>query len=71
MRLNARRVSNERSHTTILLGMEDITDRRILEREKDVFVRERINYCNKRICFLRNCSTAFPIVYKSSRASSC
>lgn len=42
MLLNARKVFYEGgSHTTILLGMEDVTDRRILEREKDALLREK------------------------------
>jgi two-component sensor histidine kinase/PAS domain-containing protein len=42
MLLNARKVFYEGgSHTTILLGMEDVTDRRILEREKDELLREK------------------------------
>jgi two-component sensor histidine kinase len=42
MRLNARQVFYEGgSHATILLGMEDITDRRMLEREKDDLLREK------------------------------
>ena len=69
MRLNARQVFYEGgSHATILLSMEDVTDRRNLEREKDVLLREKINYYKKRMCCLRNCSTAFPIVCKSSPA---
>src|SRR5271155_2062731 len=40
--LNARQVFYEGgAGTTILLGMEDITDRRILEREKDGLLREK------------------------------
>ena len=36
MRLNARQVFYQGgSHATILLSIEDVTDRRILEREKD------------------------------------
>jgi two-component sensor histidine kinase len=42
MHLNARRVFYEGgAGTTILLGMEDITERRILEREKDGLLREK------------------------------
>jgi chemotaxis protein methyltransferase CheR len=42
MRLNARQVFYEGgAGTTILLGMEDITERRILEREKDGLLREK------------------------------
>jgi len=42
MRLNARQVFYEGgSHATILLDMEDITDRRMLEREKDDLLREK------------------------------
>jgi chemotaxis protein methyltransferase CheR len=41
MRLNARQVFYaDGANTTILLGMEDITDRRILEREKDALLRQ-------------------------------
>src|SRR6266567_480872 len=42
MCLNARQVFYEGStNTTILLGMEDITDRRNLEREKDELLRQK------------------------------
>jgi chemotaxis protein methyltransferase CheR len=42
MLLNARKVFYERgSHTTILLGIEDITAARTLEREKDVLSRQK------------------------------
>src|ERR1700726_2252212 len=42
MCLNARQVFYEgSSNTTILLGMEDITDRRNLEREKDELLRQK------------------------------
>jgi two-component sensor histidine kinase len=42
MRLNARKVFYEDgANTTILLGMEDITERRILEREKDELLRQK------------------------------
>lgn len=42
MCLNARQVFHEGgANTTILLGMEDITDRRILEREKDELLRQK------------------------------
>ena len=42
MHLNARQVFHEGgAGTTILLGMEDITERRILEREKDALLREK------------------------------
>jgi len=42
MRLNARRVFYEGgAGTTILLGMEDITDRLVLEREKDELLRQK------------------------------
>jgi two-component sensor histidine kinase len=42
MRLNARQVFYaDGANTTILLGMEDITERRILEREKDELLREK------------------------------
>src|SRR6202163_208154 len=42
MHLNARQVFHEGgAGTTILLGMEDITERRILEREKDGLLREK------------------------------
>ena len=70
MRLNARQVFYKGgSHATILLGIEDVTDRRILEREKDDLLREKENFCEKRMCYSRNCSTAFPIACKSSLAS--
>jgi two-component sensor histidine kinase len=42
MCLNARQVfSEEGANTTILLGMEDITARRILEREKDELLKQK------------------------------
>ena len=42
MRLNARQVFYEGgADTTILLGMEDITERRILEREKEELLRQK------------------------------
>jgi two-component sensor histidine kinase len=42
MLLNARKVFYERgSHTTILLGIEDVTAQRILEREKDELLRQK------------------------------
>ncbi len=42
MRLNARQVFYEGgSHATILLGIEDVTDRRMLERDKDDLLREK------------------------------
>src|SRR5580658_10724066 len=42
MRVNARQVFHEGgAGKTILLGMEDITERRILEREKDELLREK------------------------------
>jgi chemotaxis protein methyltransferase CheR len=41
MLLNARKVFYEKgSHTTILLGIEDITAQRVLEREKDELLRQ-------------------------------
>jgi chemotaxis protein methyltransferase CheR len=41
MRLNARQVFYEGgSHTTILLGIEDVTAERVLEREKDALLRQ-------------------------------
>jgi len=40
MLLNARKVFHEgNSHTTILLGIEDVTDRRALEREREELVQ--------------------------------
>jgi len=42
MCLNARQVFYERgADTTILLGMEDVTERRVLEREKDELLRQK------------------------------
>ncbi len=42
MLLNARKVFYEKgSHSTILLGIEDITEKRILENEKDDLIREK------------------------------
>jgi hypothetical protein len=40
--LNARKVFYEgNSHTTLLLGIEDVTARRALEREKDELLRQK------------------------------
>lgn len=42
MLLNARKVFYEKgSHSTILLGIEDITEKRILENEKDDLIRQK------------------------------
>src|SRR6204780_1341799 len=42
MLLNARKIFYERgSHTTILLGIEDVTAQRVLEREKDELLRQK------------------------------
>src|SRR6476620_3816926 len=42
MRLNARQVFYEGgADTTILLGMEDVTERRVLERDKDELLRQK------------------------------
>jgi nitrogen-specific signal transduction histidine kinase len=42
MLLNARKVFYEKgSHSTILLGIEDVTDKRILENEKDDLIRQK------------------------------
>ncbi len=42
MLLNARKVFYEgNSHTTILLGIEDVTERRALEREREVMLRKQ------------------------------
>src|SRR5580658_9732970 len=42
MRLNARQVVYERgAGTTILLGIEDVTERHVLEREKDELLRQK------------------------------
>jgi chemotaxis protein methyltransferase CheR len=42
MCLNARKVFYEEgSHTTILLGIEDVTRQRVLEREKDDLLRQK------------------------------
>ena len=42
MLLNARKVFYEKgSHSTILLGIEDVTDKRILENEKDELIRQK------------------------------
>jgi two-component sensor histidine kinase len=42
MCLNARQVFYEKgAHTTILLGIEDVTERRILEREKDELLQQK------------------------------
>ena len=42
MLLNARKVFYEKgSHSTILVGIEDVTDKRILENEKDDLIRQK------------------------------
>jgi two-component sensor histidine kinase len=42
MLLNARKVFDEKgSHSTILLGIEDVTDKRILENQKDDLIRQK------------------------------
>ncbi|MGC2809720.1 MAG: histidine kinase dimerization/phosphoacceptor domain -containing protein [Bradyrhizobium sp.] len=42
MLLNARKVFDEKgSHTTILLGIEDVTEKRVLESEKDDLIRQK------------------------------
>ena len=42
MLLNARKIFDEKdSHSTILLGIEDITEKRILENEKDDLIRQK------------------------------
>jgi Histidine kinase len=41
MLLNARIVRYEKAHTNILLGIEDVTVQRDLEREKDDFLRQK------------------------------
>jgi hypothetical protein len=42
MLLNARKVFYEKgSHSTVLLGIEDVTDKRILENEKDELIRQK------------------------------
>lgn len=41
MCLNARQIFDQSDARTILLGMEDITDRRVLEREKDALLKEK------------------------------
>jgi chemotaxis protein methyltransferase CheR len=41
LRLNARNVRYEKAHSNILLSIEDITDQRELEREKDELLRQK------------------------------
>ena len=42
MLLNARKVFDEKgSHSTILLGIEDVTEKRVLENEKDDLIRQK------------------------------
>ena len=42
MLLNARKIFSEKgSHTTILLGIEDVTQKRALEKEKDDLIRQK------------------------------
>ena len=42
MLLNARKVYYETgSHSTILLGIEDVTEKRVLENEKDELIRQK------------------------------
>ena len=70
MCLNARQVFYEGgAGTTVLLGMEDVTERRILEREKTSCCAKRTGCCERKRRCSRNCSTALPIACRSSRAS--
>ena len=62
MLLNARIVHYEKAHTNILLGIEDITVQRELERDRDDLLRQKT-------CCLTNSITGSPIVSKSSSAS--
>ena len=70
MRVNACQVFYEGgADTTILLGIEDVTERRKLEDEKTTCYDRRTRCCsNKRSCS-RNWSTALPIACKSLPAS--
>jgi hypothetical protein len=66
MLLNARKVFYEiGSHANIiLLGIEDVTGKRALEREKDELLRQKM-YCSMKS------STVSPIVSKLSPALLC
>ena len=51
MLLNARKVFYEGSNSTsVLVAIEDVTERRALEREKDEFLRRKTSCCGRRIC---------------------
>ena len=51
MLLNARKVFYEGSNSTsLLVAIEDVTERRALEREKDEFLRRKTSCCGRRIC---------------------
>ena len=69
MLLNARKVFYEGNpHTTLLLGIEDVTERHALEREgKNYFAAEGRCCCERRICCLRNWNTGLPTACKSLR----
>jgi hypothetical protein len=63
MLLNTRKVFYEKgSHSTILLGIEDVTDKRILENEKDDLIRQKQVPLEELVS---------PTVCKLSPASSC
>jgi two-component sensor histidine kinase len=54
MLLNARRVFYDRgSHTTILLGIEDVTAQRVLEREKDELLQQKDALLEQKIMLAR------------------
>lgn len=65
MLLNARKIFYEGDrHTTVLLVLEDVTERRAAEREKDELLRQKD-------CCSRRCGIASPTASRSSRASWC
>ena len=65
MLLNARKVFYEgNSHTTLLLGIEDVTTRRTLEREREDMLRKLQASCERRMCCLKKWSTGSAIACK-------
>ena len=70
MLLNARKVFYEgNSHTTILLGIEDITTRRALEREREELLQKQQALLSE-MCCLKSWNTGSAIACKSLRPSS-
>ena len=70
MLLNARKVFYEGNpHTTLLLGIEDVTERRALEREREQLLQEKDALLREKDILLEDCSTGSPTACKSSRPS--